>query len=77
MAEQGEDADTKFAVTKHRCAEMNKPGDHRRVIEIAEVEMASVEPVVGFFWKKVGRGESGESEQQQPGHKNQRSAGNR
>jgi hypothetical protein len=59
VAEEGEDADAKFAVTKHRRAEINQPGDHRWMIEIADIEMAGVEPVVGFLGKKVGYGEGG------------------
>src|SRR4029077_18416946 len=55
VAEEGEDTDTEFAVTKHLRAKINQPGDHRRMIEIADVEMAGIEPVVGFLRKKVGR----------------------
>ena len=44
------------------------------MIEIADVEMSGVEPVVGLLREKVWPGEGGQLEKEQPGHKEQRSA---
>lgn len=64
MADEGKDANAEFAMTKHRCAKIYQPGDHRWMIEIANVEVSGVEPIVGFLGEKVRPGQGGQLEQE-------------
>ena len=38
------------------------------MIEIADIQMSGVEPIVGLLREKVGPAEGGQLEQEQPGH---------
>ena len=68
VTEKGKDANSKFTVAKHHCPKIYQPGDHRWMIEIADIQMSGVEPIVGLLRKKVGPAESGQLQQEQPGH---------
>ena len=73
MADEGKEANAKFAVVKYHCAKIYQPSDYRWVIKVTEVKMSSVEPVIGFLREEVRPGEGDQLEQEQPGDKDQRS----
>ena len=64
-AEEGADSDGEFVVTKEGGAAGDEPCDHRRMIEVSDVEMLRVEPVISFLGKQIGEGEKGEPEEDQ------------
>jgi hypothetical protein len=53
---------------------MNQPRDHRRMIEIADVEVGRVVPVIGFLGVKVGPRKKCNPKQEQRGSEKERAA---
>src|SRR4029453_8120707 len=66
-AEPPADADAEFVVAKKPRPRTDQPRDHRRVVEIAEVDVLCIVPVIRFLREKLGLPEINQPQQRQIG----------